>query len=340
MDIRKITELLTEGAGVSGNCHTMTKAKELLGEYAEVRTDALGSIIGTVGNGKTHIMLDAHLDRIGLIVTAIDESGFLRIDKCGGCDVRVLAAAEVTVWGKEPLYGVITSTPPHLVKSDDTSKAPSFDSIFVDTGLSYEKVSKIVSVGDRITIDAPVRSLAGNRITGAALDDRIGMVALIRVLDILKEKQPDVKVSVLFSVQEETTEAGGKTGAFGISPDEAIVVDVSFGTAPGVSDREAGKLGEGGMICISPSISHEMSQKLILLANENSIKYQTEICPSSTGTNADVISVSKSGIKTGLVSIPLRNMHTQAELADLNDVESVAQIIAAYIINKGAENND
>ncbi|MBO5935161.1 MAG: M42 family peptidase [Clostridia bacterium] len=340
MDIRKITEQLTEGAGVSGNCHTLTKAKGLLEEYAEVRTDALGSIIGTVGSGKTHIMLDAHLDRIGLIVTAIDESGFLRVDKCGGSDTRVLCAAEVTVWGKEPVYGVITSTPPHLAKSEDASKAPSFDNIYVDTGLSYDKLLKIVSVGDRITIDAPVRSLAGSRITGAALDDRIGMAALLRVLDIIKGKNPAVKVSVLFSVQEETTEAGGKTGAFGISPDEAIVVDVSFATAPGISEQQAGKLGEGGMICISPSLSHEMSNELISLANENSIKYQTEICPSSTGTNADVISVSKSGIKTGLVSIPLRNMHTQAEIADLEDVESVAQIIAAYIIKKGAENND
>ncbi len=338
MDIRKITELLTEGAGVSGNCHTMTKAKELLEKYADVRTDALGSIIGTVGNGKTHIMLDAHLDRIGLIVTTIDESGFLRVDKCGGSDTRVLSAAEVTVWGKEPLYGVVTSTPPHLSKPEDASKAPSFDNIYVDTGLPYDKLQELVSVGDRITIDSPVRSLSGNRITGAALDDRIGMVALLRVLDIIKEKAPAVKVSVLFSVQEETTEAGGKTGAFGISPDEAIVVDVSFATAPGVSEQEAGKLGKGGMICISPSLSHEMSQELISIANKNGLKYQTEICPSSTGTNADVISIAKEGIKTGLVSIPLRNMHTQAEVADLEDIESVAQIIAAYIMKKGAEN--
>lgn len=340
MDIRKITELLTDGEGVSGNCHTMTRAKELLEKYADVRTDAMNSIIGTVGEGKTHIMLDAHLDRIGLIVTAIDQSGFLRVDKCGGCDARVLSAAEVTVWGKKPLYGVITSTPPHLAKAEDASKAPSFDNIYVDTGLPYDKLQKTVSVGDRITIDAPIRSLAGTRITGAALDNRIGMVTLLRVLDIIKEKSPAVKVSVLFSAQEETTEAGGKTGAFGISPDESIVVDVSFATAPGVSEQEAGKLGNGGMICISPSLSNEMSQELITLANENGIKYQTEVCPSSTGTNADVISVAKAGIKTGLVSIPLRNMHTQAEVADLEDVESAAQLIAAYIIKKGEENND
>lgn len=338
MDIKEICRKLTEGAGVSGACNTLTSAKELLSEYADVRTDALGSIIGTAGQGKTHIMLDAHLDRIGLIVTSVDESGFLRVDKCGGADVRVLSAAEVTVWGKEPVYGVITSTPPHLSKNEDTSKAPTFDNIFVDTGMSYDKLKDIVSVGDRITIDAPLKSLLGTRITGAALDDRIGMAALLRVLDIIKEKNPPVKVSVLFSVQEETTEAGGKTGAFGIFPDEAIAVDVSFGTAPGVSEQESGKLGGGAMICISPSLSQEMSNALISLAEENNIKYQTEICPSQTGTNADVISTAKTGIKTGLVSIPLRNMHTQAEVADIEDIESVAQVIAAYIIKKGEEN--
>ena len=194
-------------------------------------------------------------------------------------------------------------------------------------------------MGDRITIDAPVCSLVGTRITGAALDDRIGMAALIRVLDIIREKNPPVKVSVVFSVQEETTEAGGKTTAFGLHPDEAIAVDVSFGTAPGVSEQEAGKLGEGAMICISPSLSQKMSEELIAAANEKGIKYQTEICPSQTGTNADVISVAKDGIRTGLVSIPLRNMHTQAEVADLDDVEAVAQVIAQYIIKKGEENN-
>ncbi len=339
MDLKSICSQLTEGAGVSGACHTLTKAEELLSEYASVRTDALGSIIGSVGEGKFHIMLDAHLDRIGLIVTSVDESGFLRVDKCGGTDVRVLSAAEVTVWGKEPVYGVITSTPPHLSKDEDETKAPSFDSIFVDTGLSADKVRKLVSVGDRITIDAPLCSLVGTKIAGAALDDRIGMAALIRVLDIIREKNPPVKVSVVFSVQEETTEAGGKTTAFGLHPDEAIAVDVSFATAPGVSEQEAGKLGEGAMICISPSLSQKMSEDLIGVANEKGIKYQTEICPSQTGTNADVISVAKDGVKTGLVSIPLRNMHTHAEVADLDDIESVAQIIASYIIKKGEEIN-
>lgn len=334
MDIKQIISLLTQGAGVSGNEQVLDTAEKLLAQYAQVERDALGSIKGTFGSGEKHIMLDAHLDRIGLIVTSVDESGFLRVDKCGGCDARVLSAATVTIWGKKPIFGVVTSTPPHLANAEDTSKAPSFDNIYIDTGLSFEEVRKIVNVGDRITIDAPVISLTDNIITGAALDDRIGMAALLRVAEILKDKSLNIKVTIIFSVQEETTEAGAKAGAFGISPDEAIAVDVSFGDAPSVNPPLCGKLGNGGMICISPSLSDEMSSALMKTAEKNGIRYQTEICPSSTGTNADVISASKCGVKTGLVSIPLRNMHTQAELADINDVESVAQIIAAYIAEK------
>lgn len=334
MDIKQIISLLTQGAGVSGAEHVLDLAEELLAQYAQIERDALGSIKGTFGNGEKHIMLDAHLDRIGLIVTSVDESGFLRVDKCGGCDARVLSAATVTVWGKKPLFGVVTSTPPHLAKAEDESKAPPFDNIYVDTGLSFDEVRKIVNVGDRITIDAPVISLTDNIITGAALDDRIGMVALLRVAEILKDKPLKSKVTIIFSVQEETTEAGAKAGAFGISPDEAIAVDVSFGDAPSINPTQCGKLGNGGMICISPSLSAEMSDGLMKVAETNGIKYQTEICPSSTGTNADVISASKCGVKTGLVSIPLRNMHTQAEIADINDIESAAQIIAAYIAAK------
>lgn len=337
MNIKEMTAALTVGAGVSGAEHTLAAAEKMLQRFADVRRTPLGSLIGTMGDGEKHIMLDAHLDRIGLIVTAIDDSGFLRVDKCGGCDARVLAAAEVTVHGKQPLYGIVTSTPPHLAKAEDSKNAPSFDTVYVDLGLPADEVRKIVSLGDRITIDAPVKSLSENIITGAALDDRIGMAAILRVLEILSEKLHHIKVSALFSVQEETTEAGGKTGAFELAPDEAIAIDVSFASAPSVSSTESAEMGKGGMICISSSLSAEMSKALIDAAESSRIPYQLEVCPSATGTNADVIAVAKSGIKTGLVSIPIRNMHTQAEVADVRDAESTAQIIAAYILRKEAE---
>ncbi|MCD7775345.1 MAG: M42 family peptidase [Clostridiales bacterium] len=340
MELFNVMEALVCGAGVSGAEKDFDPAFELLSEYTAPKRSPLGSVYGSVGQGEKHILLDAHLDRIGLIVTSVEKSGFLRIDKCGGCDVRVLPAAEVTVYGKKPVYGVITSVPPHLAKSDSANKAPDFDSIFIDTGLPYDELREIVSVGDRATVDAPLIRLEDDIITGSALDDRLGIAVILRVLDILKNKKLNARVTALFSVQEETTEAGGKTGAFGVSPDEAIAVDVSFASAPDIKPQQCGKLGQGGMICISPVLSSEMSQKLISLSEENGLTYQIEVCPETTGTNADVIAVSKSGVKTGLVSVPIRNMHTQAELACLRDAESTAQIIASYILSIGGNGHD
>lgn len=334
MNSLEILKKLTDGEGVSGNEKSLSYASELLNQYCDVTICPNGNILGTVGSGDKTILLDAHLDRIGLIVTAVDDSGFLRVDKCGGCDVRVLCASEVTVWGKKPIKGIITSTPPHLSAGEDSSKAPSMDGIFVDTGTSDAK--KYISVGDRITIDAPVIPLNNDLVTGAALDDRIGVLALLEVLEILKDKKLNTKVCVMFSAQEETTEAGAKTGAFEVMPDEAISVDVSFASAPGIAETKCGKLNEGAMICISPAISRDMSDKLIEVANKNGIKHQLEVCASSTGTNADVISVSGKGIKTGLVSIPLRNMHTAIEVASLSDVKAVAEVIASYILEMEA----
>ncbi len=351
MDLFKTIQSLTSGAGVSGGENDIDSAFNLLSKYTTAKRTPLGSIVGTVGTGEKHILLDAHLDRIGLIVTDIDKSGFLRIDKCGGIDRRVLPAAEVTVYGTKkknaelsnketPVYGVITSTPPHLAKQDEGNKAPEFDNIYIDTGMDYEEISCLVAVGDRITIDSKVRHLSPDIITGAALDDRIGIAAILRVLDILKDKKYNARVTALFSVQEETTEAGGRTGAFSVAPEEAIAVDVSFASAPGIKQTQCGQMGKGGMICISPSLSQDMSQSLMALSEGKGIISQIEICPGSTGTNADVIATSREGVKTGLVSIPIRNMHTQAETANLRDVESVAQIIAAYIMAVGGNEND
>lgn len=336
--IREILGDMTDG-GVSGDEKSLESIKNLLGRYAEVKTDNMNNIIGTVGEGKKHIMLDAHIDRIGLIVTAVEDSGFLRFGKVGGCDARTLSAAEVTVYGKKKIYGVITSTPPHLSKAEDAEKAPEFDGMYIDTGLTGEDAKRYISPGDRVTIDAPAAFLGESRVTGAALDNRLGAAVLLRVLDILKDKSIGVLLSVLLSAQEETTEAGGRTGAFLLCPDEAIAVDVSFALSPGVDETEGAKLGGGGMICVSPSLSYEMSDELMKTAASEGIPYQTEVCPSATGTNADVIASSRAGVKTGLISVPIRNMHTQAELADINDAENTARLIAAYILKKGAECN-
>lgn len=338
-EVSALLERLCAAKGVSGaESEAAEVASELLGRYMPVQIDALGSVTGTTGSGKLHILLDAHLDQIGLVVTSIDECGFLKVTKCGGADIRVLAAAEVTVHGKEKLFGVITSTPPHLSSPDDSGKAKGFDDIAVDIGMSRDEAVKNVSAGDRITFNGEYKQLLGSRICSPSVDDRAGVAAILRVLQLLEGKEHNCKISVLFSVQEETGGSGAQTGAFAAQADEAVAVDVSFASAPGVSGEKYAVLGGGAMIGYGPSLDYAMSKKLAEIAEKNGIPNQPEVMGGRTGTNCDRIQVAGKGVKTALISVPLRNMHTAAEVCDLADIESTARLIADYILERGAEN--
>lgn len=313
------------------------KIPEFLPEGMSVEKDKNNNVIATFsGKGKTYL-LDAHADRIGLIVTAVTDGGFLRVAKCGGMDARVLAAQDVTVWGKEPVYGVITSTPPHLQTADDAGKAKDFDDILVDTGLTKEEAEKLISPGDRITVKSPVCELMGNRISCPALDDRAGCAVIIRAAQLITESENAPTLKLMFSAQEETGGTGAVTGSFGIDADECISVDVSFADAPDMPSKKCGKLDKGPMIGFSPVISYDISRKLESVAKANDIPYQPELMSDATGTNADHIALSRGGIKTGLVSIPLRNMHTAVEVISVADVENCAQLIAKYILGGGLD---
>lgn len=334
-EVSALLEKLCVAKGVSGAENEAAKvAAELLGRYMPVRTDALGSVMGTVGDGGVHILLDAHLDQIGLVVTSIDDDGFLKVTKCGGADIRVLAAAEVTVHGKEKLFGVITSTPPHLSTPDDSGKAKSFDDIAVDIGMSKADAEKIVSPGDRITFNGSFEHLLGNRVCSPSVDDRAGVAAVLRCLEILEDKKLNCKISVMFSVQEETGGSGAQAGAFAANADEAIAVDVSFASAPGVSSEKYAALGGGAMIGYGPSLDYDMSRKLADIAEKKNIANQPEVMGGKTGTNCDEIQISGKGVRTALLSIPIRNMHTAVEVCDLEDVENVASLMAEYIIER------
>lgn len=336
-NLQELLFALCRAKGVSGREDSaVSVAAELLGEYMPVKIDSLGSVIGTMGEGDVHIMLDAHIDEIGLVVTAI-ENGFLKVARCGGSDARVLAAAEVTVWGKQPLFGVITSTPPHLAGDGDIKKAKKIDEIAVDIGFSQEKAVELVSLGDRITFNGPQRSLI-NGIASPTVDDRAGVAVILRCLEIIKDTPLNVKLSVLFSVQEETGGSGAIAASYGINADEAIAVDVSFASAPSVKKEKSGTMGKGVMIGIAPSLDFAMSGKLKDLAQSKGIAYQLEVMGGRTGTNGDDIQVSAGGCKTALLSVPIRNMHTAVETVRLEDIEAAAQLMAAYIIERSGEN--
>lgn len=337
-NLKNMVLTLAGAGGTSGDENEIIeKIKAFLPDCAETQRDALGNLTASIkGSGKT-FLLDAHADRIGMVVTSVEEGGFLRVAKCGGMDARVLAAQDVTVWGKEPVYGVLTSTPPHLSVGEERKKAVDFDKILIDVGMSKENAEKLISAGDRITVRCPQGSLQNNRVFSGALDNRSGCAVIIRAAEIIADASEHPSVKLLFSVQEETGGGGAATGSFNISADEAIAVDVSFAEAPGMPSDKCGKLGKGPMIGIAPVLSYEMSCKLQIVAKEKNIPYQLEIMEDSTGTDADHIAVSRGGIKTGLVSIPERNMHTGAEIVDLNDVENCALLIAEYVLGGGLD---
>lgn len=339
--MKKLKEMvlaLSSSNGTSGaENEVMERIKEYIPQGFTAERDYYGNLVASLdGEGKT-FLLDAHADRIGLIVTAIEEGGFLRVAKCGGMDARVLAAQDVTVWGKKPVYGVITSTPPHLSTKEDAKKAVDFDKMLIDTGMSKENAEQLISIGDRVTVRSPYAELLNDRVMGAALDDRAGCAVIIRAAELIAESEKHPNVKLLFSGQEETGGDGAVTGSYNIDADECIAVDVSFADAPDMPSEKCGKLGKGPMIGIAPVLDYEISTKLQSVAKEKEIPYQLELMGDSTGTNADHIAISRGGIKTGLVSVPQRNMHTGVEIIDIKDVENSAQLIAQYVLGGGLD---
>lgn len=304
-------------------------AKELE-NFMPASIDRLGNVVGRNEKEGTHFLLDAHIDRIGLVVTAVTEEGFVKVGACGGIDARTLDAAEVIIYGTKPVFGVVSAIPPHLTKSGE-NKASDISDIVIDVGMDKETVEKYITPSDRVLVSPSFNKLLGSRVSGTALDDRAGVVCLLLACKMLKDKGKLPNITVVFSVCEETNGSGAKTSSFKAAADEAIAVDVSFALQPGVSAEESGELSKGPMVGFSSTLDFKMSKDLVSVAERKEIPYQKEIMGSKTGTNADGIGVSGEGVRMGLVSIPLRNMHTQAEVVDIQDVVNTAKLISEYI---------
>lgn len=340
MNIKELIFELCSVFGVSGSEEpAIAVAKKYLDNIAETTTDNNGNLYAVFGNKNAEktILLDAHIDRIGFMVTDIDENGFVKVDKCGGIDVRTLQDSELVLQNDSSISGVVCCLPPHLSDGKEDKAAP-ISKTWVDFGMPYGEVAKHIKIGDLLTYKTSPKTLLGNRISSSALDDRCGVAALIRCAELLcGVSDLKYKIVILLSSQEETYGTGAKTGAYKIDADEAIAVDVSFASQPDITGMYSKiEFSKGPMICISPILNKPMSDKLTEIAKKLNIPYQLEPISGITGTNADHISVSKSGVKTAVVSIPQKYMHTPAEVIDTDDVENTARLIAEYIKNGGA----
>lgn len=338
MECLKYLSELTSAYAPSGDESAFAnQLSEILSSYGNATVDKMSNVICEISGKGKHFLLDAHIDQIGFVVTSIDSKGFLKVAKCGGVDRRTLLSHEVTVWGKEKLSGIISCQPPHLLTHDSYKKSVDFNDISIDIGMDKKQAESVVSVGDRVTLKYNQNQLLGNCFSASFLDDRSGVASIIMALDILKKSGTNAHITVVFTSQEEVGTRGAGVATFNISADEAIVVDVSFAMTPDSKVLECGELGKGPMIGVAPSLSSEIYSNLKAVAEGEGLPYQLEVMGELTGTNADVISICGSGIKTGLISIPLRYMHTPVETVNVDDVENVAKLIEGYITKKGGK---
>jgi len=335
-DTKTLIVELSSLIGVSGvESEVAKKSKELLSRFGKVSITPLGSVLCEVmppKEGRPNLLLDAHIDEIGMIVTFIEESGFIKVAPCGGVDRRVLSASQVSIHTKSGIViGVVCSTPPHLFE-DKEKKNKKVEEIHIDVGLNREEAQRLIAPGDRVTLCSRPIELLNRRIAGKAMDCRAGCAAIILALEQISDslENLDIGLSVLFSSMEEIGGQGAKTGAWQISPTHAIAVDLSFAYTPDAAREKCAEMDGGPMIGIAPILSDAMSKELEVIAKSEGIPYQFEIMSGKTGTDADSIAAIRAGVRCGLISIPLRYMHTPIETISATDLENTARLIAAY----------
>ena len=324
METEKILKELCVQGGFSGyEADYLDRFDALMAPFAEKRgTDTLGSRwYLRRGKGDKTLMVEAHADKIGLMVSHITDDGFLLFSQVGGFDKKILPASHVTVFGKEKLSGVIGSVPPHLRKKQTFE----MESLCVDIGMSGEKAKELVNVGDFIDFNTELTPLSCDKVAGSALDDRAGLAAIVRMMDFLGDE--GINIMVVASTQEEVGCRGAKVAAYGIKPDYYICIDVCHGETPDAS-KNVFPCGGGSVITVGPNVQPFMSEKLLKIAKEKSIPYKIDVDSGDTGTNAWNVQIVRMGIPTALLSIPTRYMHTMYEVVSTKDIDYTARLLA------------
>ncbi len=350
MEIISLLRQLSEADGIAGHEEPV---RELLRRtwqpfVDEMQEGRLGSLIalkrGTEAGGipgsdsgpRPKLMLAAHMDEIGLVVTGI-EKGFLRVTRVGGTDRRTLLGLEVTVHGRRELPGIVATRPPHVLPEEERRKIVPWDQLFVDVGLPAEEVEQLVAVGDLISIRRRMSELKNRRVAGKAMDDRACVAAMTLALEHLSGVRHAWDVFAVATVQEETGLKGAIAAAYGVAPDLAVALDVTFGKHPGVSEVESFPLGGGPAIGIGPNFHPRLVARLKEVAEANEIPYQSDPIPGRSGTDAWAIQVTREGVPTALVSVPLRYMHQPVEMLAVQDVERAGRLLAAFIAGLEAD---
>jgi len=303
----------------------------------EISTSRLGSLHGLKrGRAKSprpSLMIAAHMDAIGLMVTKVEE-GFIHLDEIGGIDVRILPGTPVMVHGRQDLPGVIVMPPLKTLPEDAREGAIGLRHLLVDTGLLPARVASLVRVGDLVSFNTPPVELSGEVLSGHSLDNRASVAALTLCLEELQTKSHLWDVWAVATAQEEETLGGAATSAFHLHPDLAIVLDVTF--AKGAGDKASGDwqtfpLGKGTTLGWGANLHPYLYKKFKELADQMEIPVAMDISPAYSGTDAYAIQAAREGIPTALIGIPLRYMHTPVEMVAVKDIQRTGRLLAEFI---------
>ena len=334
MEVKEFLIRLCESAHVSG--YESEGTKVVVGAFSEslqdVGTDKFGNVVGVKkGRGKGKLMLAAHIDEIGLMVADIDDRGFVRFTTIGGFDARVFPAMEVTIHGREKVFGVIGIKPPHILPRDEANKAFKAEDLFIDTGFGRDKLTSLIGVGDIITIRSKAAELKNGYLSAKSMDDSVGVATLFSAMKYLERIDHDLDVYFVATEQEEVGLRGATTAAYSIEPDIAIAIDVGFGKTPDLDDSKTIEMGKGPAIAIGTRVHPAVYGRLVKAAKDANLKYQVEVMPSGTGTDADSLQISGTGVATGVISVPLKYMHTPVETVKLDDIDQTGRLLMEFV---------
>jgi putative aminopeptidase FrvX len=356
MDKARISEILKQLVAVDGPSGSEGKVADLVQSLAgdlvsEVRRDALGNLIlyqRGAAEPPGRVMLAAHIDEIALVVTKI-EQGFLHVGSIGGIGPRSVIGQEVTVYPSGPgsqaylagISGYVGSRPIHLLSADERNEVIPLRNLRVDLGLPPTFFENgIVRVGDRVVVRGPQTELLGGRLATKALDNRAGVAVMLGALGYVLSMQHIWDVYAVATTQEEIGLRGATAAAFGVDPDLAIALDVTFGDTPGVNSGETFPMDHGPTIGLGPNLHPGVVKQLEAVADDLEIPYSIEPMPGSSGTDAWAIQVSRAGIPTGVLSVPVRYMHSPVETVVLSDLDRTARLLAAFIARLDASTLD
>ena len=346
MELKTLLKELPGLMSVTGYTYkSADKLRALVGDvFDEYYGDSVGNHIFIRKCGKENapkILIDTHYDEIGMMVTKVNKGGFLSITNVGGLDMRIMQAAEVTIYGEDEegnekeIYGVIVSTPPHLTKPTEVKKLKEIGELYIDTGYSEDELKKYVRLGTPVGFRGIYRDLLNNRIAGKSFDCKAcGACAVYAIANTPREELAG-DVYMLFSNFEETGIhfGGATTAGYRIDPDYAMVADVTGAVIPGDSRKEP-KMGEGASITLAPITNRQMNKMLMKLAEEKGVKLQLEVAAGRTGTNTTALNLVRSGIPVVDIGLPLRNMHTYNEIISVDDANAMAEVMKIFITSK------